>query len=301
MTDHPHCEHAGETRITGVPISLEESLDRFEREAERGVLQTGRYRCSYYVWGKGPPLTFIHGLADQARSFIPAISAISEHFRCIAYELPEGEADEADLHHYRHADMVEDLFCLLDHLQVRQSYLFGSSFGSTVTLAALRARPDRVPRAILQGGFAHRPLAPAERMLARMARFWPGRLRHVPLRRAVMHYYHHAPFVNRSPAFWQFQLTNGDPHTIRSVAGRALMMHALDLRPLLPEIHQPVLIICGDYDPLVGKTCEQALLDGLPSVGRVEFENCGHFPYLTHPEALAEVVRRFLTPGGSIK
>jgi hypothetical protein len=28
----------------------------------------------------------------------------------------------------------------------------------------------------------------------------------------------------------------------------------------------------------------------------VEVGGCGHLPYLTHPEALAEVVRRFLTP-----
>jgi pimeloyl-ACP methyl ester carboxylesterase len=34
----------------------------------------------------------------------------------------------------------------------------------------------------------------------------------------------------------------------------------------------------------------------LPNVRRVEFDNCGHFPYFTHPEPLAEIIREFLTP-----
>jgi hypothetical protein len=46
----------------------------------------------------------------------------------------------------------------------------------------------------------------------------------------------------------------------------------------------------------VSRQCEEGLLAGLPNAGRVEIGGCGHMPYLTHPEALAEVVRRFLTP-----
>jgi pimeloyl-ACP methyl ester carboxylesterase len=38
------------------------------------------------------------------------------------------------------------------------------------------------------------------------------------------------------------------------------------------------------------------LLHGLPNAGRVILEGCGHVPSYTHPEAVAEVVRQFLTP-----
>jgi pimeloyl-ACP methyl ester carboxylesterase len=286
----------GSTTITTEPLVLEEVLRRFEAEAEHGVCHTGRYRCSYYAWGSGPPLVFIHGLADAARSFILPIARLAEQFRCIAYELPSGLGDGARLTQYGHAELVEDLFALLDHLGVRQSYLLGSSFGSTITLAALKARPERVPRAILQGGFARRPLALLEGLLARTALYWPGRMGHLPLRDTVLRLHHHAAFAARSPEVWRFFLDNCAVSPITTVARRALLMHGLDLRPTLPEIRQPVLLVCGEHDPLVGRDCEEALLQGLPSAGRVEFAGCGHFPYFTHPEALAEVVRRFLTP-----
>ena len=81
-----------------------------------------------------------------------------------------------------------------------------------------------------------------------------------------------------------------------AVAHGALLLHRLDLRPILAGIRQPVLLVCGDGDPLVSRSCEEDLLTGLPNVRRVELCRCGHNPLFTHPEVLAEVVRGFLTP-----
>jgi pimeloyl-ACP methyl ester carboxylesterase len=189
-----------------------------------------------------------------------------------------------------------DLFALLDHLGVRQSYLLGSSFGSTVALAALRERPERFPRAILQGGFAQRPLALAELLLARVARYWPGTMRALPLRLTVMRRSHAEPFAGCPPEVWEFFVAQTGTVPITAVAHRAVLLHQIDLRPLLSEIRQPVLLVCGDCDPLVGRACEEMLLAGLPNAGRVEVNRCGHFPYLTHIDLLATVVRDFLTP-----
>jgi pimeloyl-ACP methyl ester carboxylesterase len=46
----------------------------------------------------------------------------------------------------------------------------------------------------------------------------------------------------------------------------------------------------------VGRTCEDMLVNGLPSADRIEIADCGHNPLFTHPELVAEIVRRFLTP-----
>jgi pimeloyl-ACP methyl ester carboxylesterase len=278
------------------PPSLAEARERCQREAVRGVCDTGRYRCPYLAWGEGPPLLFVPGLADGPLNFVPLMARLSGWLRCLTYALPSGRGDGARLARYTHADLVDDLLAVLDHAGLRQSYLFGSSFGSTVVLAALRARPERLPRAILQGGFARRTLAPAERLLAALARHWPGSLRHLPLRTAVLRRGHAGPFAACPPEVWPFLLEQNGVAPIAAVARRALLLHRLDLRPLLPEVRQPVLLVCGDDDPLVGKACEAALLEGLPNASRVEIRRCGHFPYLTHPDVLAAVVADFLTP-----
>ncbi len=277
------------------PRSLADVLARFEREAVRGVCDTGRYRCRYYAWGQGPPLVFVHGLGDAARAYLPMIARLACGFRCIAYELPDGRGDGANLRQYAHEHLVQDLIALLDHLGHPQTYVFGSSFGATVALAAMHAYPGRIPRGILAGGFACRPLAPAERFLAYLARWWPGTMRRLPFRKLVGRGMY-GPLRERAPELWEYFLeTTGGP-PIAAVARRALLIHQLDLRSRLPEVRQPVLLVCGDSDTLVRRECEDELLRGLPHVQRVELQDCCHMPHYSHSEVLALLVRQFLTP-----
>jgi pimeloyl-ACP methyl ester carboxylesterase len=280
------------------PLALAEARRRLESEAIRGLCDTGLYRCPYYVWGTGPPLLFIPGLSDDALSFVLPMALLSQHFRCMAYDLPTGRGDGARLGRYCHEDLVADAFAVLDHLGVQRSYVFGSSFGSTIALAALRAAPERLPRAILQGAFAHRPLAPAELLVTCLARYWPGPMRQMPFRKTLLRHVHFGPFAPRPPDLWEYLLTRWGTAPMSAVARRALVLHQLDLRPVLPEIRQPVLLICGDSDPLVSKRCEDALMHSLPNVTRAVLERCGHVPFFTHAELLAELVRQFLTPPG---
>jgi pimeloyl-ACP methyl ester carboxylesterase len=277
-----------------IPIALAEARDRFEHEATRGVCDTGRYRCRYAVWGEGAPLLFVPGLSDRGNIFVMLAALLSRHFRCVLYDLPVGGADRARLHRTTHDGLVADALALLDHVGARQAYLYGASFGSTVALRLLHDQPARFPRAVLQGGFARRPLARAEWLLARVARHWLGTMNRLPLFKALQRHVHFGPFAARPPEVWRYYLDDDRP--IAAVATHALLVHTTDLRPILAEITQPVLLVCGDCDPLVSRQCEDVLLQGLPNAGRMEIEGGGHLPYLTHPEALAEVVRRFLTP-----
>jgi len=287
---------AADAGAWATPIRLEEVLSRFKGEASRGICDTGRYRLPYFTWGAGPPLLFIHGVSDGGHSFVQPMSRLAGHFRCIAYDQPGGRSDGARLGRYTHADLVADVWALLDHLGVRQSYVLASSFGSTIALAAMQARPERLPRAILQGGLAGRRLRWAERLLARLGCFLPGPMARVPLRRLVLRAVNYTAFGQRQPDVWRYFLDCSGRAPVAAFARQALLLDRLDLRPLLPEVRQPVLLVCGDRDPVATAEDEEVLLQGLPNAGRVVIEGCGHVPSYTHPEALAEVVRQFLTP-----
>jgi pimeloyl-ACP methyl ester carboxylesterase len=120
-------------------------------------------------------------------------------------------------------------------------------------------------------------------------------MRHLPGWRSLLHLGHGEAFGRREPAVWHYFLQRSGQFPIAAVARRALIVHQLDLRPILPAIHQPVLMICGDRDGVIGKSCEQDLLQGLPHVSRAEIEACGHLPQFTHPEIVCELVERFLS------
>jgi len=280
------------------PIDLDGALRRFEREAVRGVCDTGRYRMPYFSWGDGPPLVFVHGAMDSSRAWIMAASRLSAHFRCVAYDLPNGRDDGARLGRYGHADLVRDFWALLDHLNLPRSYVLGSSFGSTVVLPAMRERPERLPRAVLQGGLALRPLRRLERFLARVGRFLPCTTGRLPLRAKVTRKVNGAGFKEQSERLYRYFVETTGRTPVKAFAHQVLLLDGVDLRPILPEVRQPVLLFCGDLDVVVRPAHAEVLLNGLPNARRVVVEGCGHVPGYSHPEVLAEVVRQFLTPPG---
>lgn len=296
MLDPTHFTFATGVLESGPTFSLADALAAWRREAHVGVCHTGRYQCRFFVWGEGQPLLFVHGMSDQARCFVPLIAHLKSRFRCIAYELPNGVTDGAKLGQIRHADLVADLFELLDHLRISQLALYGGSFGSTVALAALVRQPQRFLRAAVHGAFARRRLAPAERILANFARHWRGRLRELPLRSVVQRHADAPAFATAVPEAWSYQRANTSAAPLRAVAHRALLIDELDLRPLLRKITQPIMLVTGDRDSLVGQAAKDELLNGMPHADCLEFQNCGHYPQYTHTAGLAEALKRFLLP-----
>ncbi len=304
----PACDHPCELACPDVcamhaaaalpPIDLDEALGRFKREATHGVCDTGRYRMPFYVWGEGPPLVFIHGVMDSSRAWVMTISRLSAHFRCVAYDLPNGRDDGARLGRYSHADLVRDFLALLDHLNLSRSYVLGSSLGSMIALGAMRERPERLPRAVLQGGLAVRPLRRLQRFLARLGRFLPGKTGRLPLREKATYKVNGRAFQEKPERLYRYFVETTGQTPVRTFAHQALLLDTIDLRPMLPEVRQPVLLFCGDLDTVVRPVHAEILLQGLPNARRVVVEGCGHVPGYSHPEVLAEVVRQFLTPPG---
>jgi pimeloyl-ACP methyl ester carboxylesterase len=276
-------------------LDLQSALAAHRTGSRAGLLETGRYRMRYFTWGTGSPIIFVHGLADAGIAFAMVMHQLVDRFRCIAYELPNGLTDGSHLSRYTAADYSRDLLALLDHLELPQAAVVGSSFGSTIALEALATAPHRFSHGILQNGFACRPLNRYQRGLARVARFWPGWFADWPeIHRFVMRRIEHSTITAVPPEVAEFYRHNSAITPIAACALRGLAIDRADLRLSLPRIPVPVLLLCGDCDRLVPRTCWDDLAVGLPRATRIEFPGCGHYPQYTHPELMAAAIRNFV-------
>lgn len=276
---------------------LRSALAAFRAGATHGRLDTGRYRMRYFVWGSGPPVVFVHGMSDAARAFAMVVHRLVARFTCFAYELPDGLTDGSALGRYTLADYADDLFALLDRLGLDRTAVVGSSFGSPIALSALASAPQRFAHGVLQNGFARRPLTRTQKHLCNFARFWPWWYGDWPgIHARVMRRVERPSFAVMPRAVAGFFLECGGRTPIRAACLRTLAIGRTDLRPLLPTIRAPVLLLTGDRDPLVPPECAAELERGLPDVRRVEFANCGHYPQYTHPGPMAEAIEAFCGP-----
>ena len=273
---------------------LHRAQSRFDSDATHHVLDTGRYRMRYVSWGTGTPVLFVHGLCDSPRSFCLLMTELVDRgYQVICHDLANGTDDGAKLGVYTHTDFVEDVIAMLNHLQLPSVFVKGSSFGSTVTLHALLRHPSRFKKVVLQGGFAYRKILAAERALSLFARHWPGRMKDLPGRKAIMAQLERPQFEGCPPEIYGFLRQCSGATPIKAAARRALILSRLDLRPRLKEIPHSILMIGGDRDTIVPREFERTVEDGVPNVKRIEFSPCGHYPQYTMPAQMAEEMDRF--------
>ena len=113
---------------------------------------------AHEVSGSGPPVLLLHaGVADR-RMWDPLLPELSHRFMIIRPDL-RGFGD-SPLPPEPYAD-ADDLATLLDHLQVGDAAVVGSSFGGRVALELTALHPDRVRELVLLcAGVPGRPAEP---------------------------------------------------------------------------------------------------------------------------------------------
>jgi proline iminopeptidase len=67
-----------------------------------------------------------------------------------------------------------------------------------------------------------------------------------------------------------------------------------DVRPELPDITVPTLIMVGQYDWVSPPRASRVIARGIPGSRLVEFTNSGHLPFCEEPEKFETEVRSFL-------
>ena len=111
------------------------------------VLRVPGGELYYEAEGDGVPVVLVHGLALDARMWDDQVPALNDIARVVRYDVrgfgrSTRDADTS----YSHAD---DLWRLLDHLEIDKAVLVGLSMGGRIVLEATLAAPARVRALVL--------------------------------------------------------------------------------------------------------------------------------------------------------
>lgn len=251
----------------------------------------------YRVLGQGPPLLLCPGLASTYRSYALLLNVLSARFRTVVFDYPGDHPDDgARLRRITHDDLVDDVFRLIEHLNLGRAFLVGLSFGSTIVLQALRREPRRFPRSVLQGGFAHREFTTVERAGLALGRLFPGRVGSLPFHDRALAWNSQAQFPTVVMDRWPIYVEENAQTPIAALAHRLDLLARLDLRPVLPEIKNEVLLLHGNEDRIVTRRYYEELVAGLSNATGAIMPQVGHQPHITHAEALGAAIGEFLLP-----
>jgi len=108
---------------------------------------------NYEVQGEGEPLLLIPYLSADHACWAFQLPAYSEHFSCIAIDLPGSGESDKPLGPYSTDGQADQVAAFLDDIGVEQAHVAGMSFGAAVGIHLAARHPGRVRSLSLHSGW----------------------------------------------------------------------------------------------------------------------------------------------------
>ena len=239
--------------------------------------------------GHGPAVVFVHGGAEDSRTWTPQLTGLADDFTVIAWDEP-GAGGSGDLPGtFTLADYADSLAGLIRVLDVAPCAVVGLSWGVTVTLELYRRHPELVGSLVLADGYAGwRGSLGAEEADARLAALTaqpedafdptlPGLFAGPP-----------------PPAFVPLLEAMAAGVRRHSMLTAVTAMAQADLTDVLAQIRVPTQLIWGALDRRSPLAVAEEFLRRIDGATLTVIPDCGHLSNLEAPAAFNAVVRTFL-------
>jgi class 3 adenylate cyclase/pimeloyl-ACP methyl ester carboxylesterase len=216
--------------------------------------------------------------------------------RVIAFDKRGMGLSDRDAGAYTLENIVDDALAVLDACDVERAVLFGISEGGAAATMLAAAHPDRISAMVQYGTFARLPEADDYEEgipLDVLRPFW-DRIVEDWGDPAALNVW--APSVADDPEvreWWGRMLRSGaSPGTARLVSA---MYEDLDVRPLLPAVKVPTMVLYRAGDMLVPSAMSRAVARGIPNATEIELPGSDHLWVAGDMDAMLDPIEEFVT------
>ena len=140
-----------------IGVSSKEALAQNLNFTEYKSLEVNGINISYRDIGKGPTLILLHGFTGTGEAWNPFLEDLSGNFRLIVPDLRGHGHSYNPSGKFTHKELAQDVFNMLDQLEIDSVYAIGSSMGAMTLLHAATQQPDRITKMVLVGGSPYLP------------------------------------------------------------------------------------------------------------------------------------------------
>lgn len=240
--------------------------------------------------GAGPRTFVAHGgWVGSGELWQQPFEQLSRRWRCVTFDHRGTGATRHDGTPITFELLVQDLFRVLDALEIQQCVLAGESSGAIVVLEAALRQPKRFTGLVLVDGRA------SSSNTAGAARFVEGCKRDFP---ATMDAFINACITENDAEAekrWgrQIVMRSNGPDAVQLMEA----MWTAQVEGRLEQIAQPTLVIHGENDLITPVAVGQELTTRIPNAKMVVIEGAGHVPVITRPERVAQEIEDFFRAG----
>ncbi len=246
--------------------------------------------------GSGPALILLHGLSSSADSWRFQFAAFAPRLRVIAWNAPGYDGSDpfpASAEPPTAAAYGQLLASLLHHLGARDITVVGHSMGGVLAATLAAAGDPPLRRLVLSsthpGYAAPTGSPPSPRLAQRLAELASLSPAEYGARRAAGMVAPRASATVRALVAEAAAITRPE-----GLSAASRMLQFADIRPILPRLALPVLVLSGDEDRVVPPELRAELSALTASARHITLTGVGHAPYLEDAAAYNAALAEFL-------
>jgi proline iminopeptidase len=255
------------------------------------------------------PVAFvIHGgPGGDHTGFKPAFSPLADTMQLVYFDhRGQGRSARGDVSRYTLDENVEDMEALRVRLGLGAVVSVGTSYGGMVAMAHAARYPGSVALLVLIVTAAHSGFNARARQIvaergtaeqqAVCAQLWAGELRTEEQLRRYYDVMGPMYALRHDPAAAVATRSRGilAPDAINRAFAPGGFLQTFDLRPELPDITAPTLVLAGRHDWICPPEFSQEIASLIPSARLRIFEHSSHSIRADEPEAMVDEIRRFV-------
>ncbi len=238
-------------------------------------------------------MVFLGGLGTTRTGWDPQLVALSDGYRCVAWDQPGYGLSPAPPAGLTFALLADAVAALIEALGAAAAHVVGLSMGGQVALHTALRHPDRVRSLALldtSPAFGLNGTDPEQWKRLRLDALDAGETPTTiaePVLRSIM-----APGVSAGAVAAAVSSMERISSTGLRAAIELLPSH--DVRRRLGELRVPTLVVVGEHDEETPLSYAQLIADGIPGATLEVIPGSGHIANLEAPEAVNAALRRHL-------
>lgn len=241
-------------------------------------------------FGNGPRTILAHGgWTGSWELWAGPFTSLSRTWRTVAYDHRGTGATMAPVESISIENMVDDLFAVMDQMNIEQCVLAAESAGGIMAVTAALQHPNRFEGLVLVDALLHNEDDGSDTAFIQGLK---------------------TSFKETIARFADACVPESEPNSaeVRSwgkkILSRATPESAIrllectlgvDVRPRLAEIEMPTLILHGDCDALVPLSDSKYVASQLPNNHLHVIKGAGHVPTMTCPDEVANEINQYFS------
>src|SRR2546429_2446809 len=270
------------------------------------MIEVNAVNLWHRITGEGEPVVQIHGAGFGHFNLDPATPVLSQHFQVVDFDMRGYGASDKPLQHYDMEVWADDVAGLLDALELDAAHVHGTSMGGMIAIVFAGKYPRRTTSVVINCAAAK--LGTAGRLvfknwidIARLDPDGPGSriLAELIAWQALAKRFLETP--DGVAAIDTIQQILRDSNRIEVFTAACQAMCDMDLRPWLPKIQAPALVLGGDEDLMTpwdqgpDGAGQDAIYEGIGNAEKHVIAGSNHSTVFDNTEEHNRVVIDFFT------